>query len=186
LADDTQDADGVSVLDYAQAQKAARDWWRSELRQEEGHDPRSGPFTVADAVEDYLKVFERRGGKSIYDSRRTAETHILPRLGTLQVDKLTSKRIEDWHHGLGQRFSFHGLRHTHGSMLAMRAVPMAVIAEQLGHTGTRMTEKHYAHLAPNFVADTIRAHFPTLGIAGDTNVIAMKAKKRPARQPERR
>src|SRR5262249_45518721 len=77
-------------------------------------------------------------------------------------------------------------RHTHGSMLAMRAVPMAVIAEQLGHTGTRMTEKHYAHLAPNYVADTIRAHFPTLGITGDTNVFTMKAKKRPVRQPDRR
>src|SRR6516225_2768378 len=50
LADDTQDADGVSVLDYSQAQKAARDWWRSELRREDGYDSRSGPFVVADAV----------------------------------------------------------------------------------------------------------------------------------------
>ena len=37
---------------------------------------------------------------------------------------------------------------------------MGVIAEQLGHADTRMTEKHYAHLAPSYVADTIRAHFP--------------------------
>ena len=78
--------------------------------------------------------------------------------------------------------SFHGLRHTHGSILAMRAVPMAVIAEQLGHADTRMTEKHYAHLAPSYVADTIRAHFPTLGIAGETNIVAMKPKKRRSRQ----
>jgi hypothetical protein len=28
----------------------------------------------------------------------------------------------------------------------MRAVPMAVIARQLGHADTRMTERHYAHL----------------------------------------
>ena len=54
------------------------------------------------------------------------------------------------------------LRHTHGSLLAMRAVPMAVIARQLGHADTRMTEKHYAHLAPNYVADTIREGFPRL------------------------
>jgi hypothetical protein len=27
-----------------------------------------------------------------------------------------------------------------------------------------MTEKHYTHLAQSFVADTIRAYFPTLGI----------------------
>ena len=42
---------------------------------------------------------------------------------------------------------------------------MGAIAEQLGHADTRMTEKHYAHLAPPYVADTIRAHFPTLGLA---------------------
>jgi hypothetical protein len=40
----------------------------------------------------------------------------------------------------------------------MRGVPMGVIAEQLGHAGQRMTEKHYAHLAPSYVADTIRGH----------------------------
>jgi len=69
---------------------------------------------------------------------------------------------------------FHVLRHTHGSALAMRGVPLGVIAEQLGHADTRMTEKHYAHLAPSYVADTIRAHFPTLGIAGETNIASLK------------
>jgi integrase len=44
----------------------------------------------------------------------------------------------------------------------MRAVPMAVIARQLGHADTRMTERHYAHLAPNYIADTVRANFPRL------------------------
>jgi hypothetical protein len=40
------------------------------------------------------------------------------------------------------------LRHTYASALAMQGVPMAVIAAQLGHSDTRMTEKHCAHLAP--------------------------------------
>lgn len=368
VADDTQDADGVSVLDYAQAQKAARDWWQIERRREEGHDTRTGPFTVVDAVTDYLKVLERRGGKSAYHTRRAAEVHVLPALGPLQVAKLTAKRIEDWHHGLaekpplarskpskkpnyrkadnstdglrkrratanriltvlkaalnhawraghvasdeawrrvrpfkavetarvrylseaecmrlvnacepafrnlvrgalltgcryaelsrlriadfnadagvvtireskagkprhvvltdeGQQFfttltagkladepvfsrtdggawakshqlrpmreasqrakikpavSFHVLRHTYGSLLAMRGVPMAIIAKQLGHADTRMTEKHYAHLAPSYVADTIRAHFPRLGIADDTTVTVVKSKNHQA------
>jgi integrase len=57
---------------------------------------------------------------------------------------------------------FHVLRHPHASILAMQAVPMAVITRQLGHSDTRMTERHYAHLAPNYVADTIRANFPRL------------------------
>jgi integrase len=70
--------------------------------------------------------------------------------------------------------SFHVLRHTHGSTLAMRGVPMGIIAEQLGHADTRMTEKHYAHLALSYVADTIRAHFPNLGIARENNVRTMQ------------
>ena len=73
--------------------------------------------------------------------------------------------------------SFHVLRHTHGSTLAMRGVPMGVIAEQLGHADTRMTEKHYAHLAPSYVADTIRAHFPTFGIGGDDPVVSLRRRR---------
>jgi integrase len=368
--DDLQDADGVSVINYAQAQSAARAWWRAELRREEGHDTREGPLTVKDAIDDYLKAYRRRGGKALYDTTRAAEAHILPLLGSIPVAKLTARKIADWHHGMaekrartrtkrgrkqnyrkaesgpdavrkrratanrvltvlkaalnhawksghvasddawrrvkpfkavetarvrylseaecvrlvnacepafrnlvrgalltgcryseltgmqvadfnadsgvaivreskgdkprhvvltheGQRLfanltvgklgidpvftradgglwskshqlrrmrevserakikpaiSFHVLRHTHGSTLAMRGVPMGVIAEQLGHADTRMTEKHYAHLAPSYVADTIRAHFPTLGIDGDTNVAALKPKKRQVSQ----
>src|SRR6516165_11406408 len=81
--DDLQDADGVAVLDYGQAQRAARDWWRTESRREEGHDTREGPFKVQDVIEDYLRAYERRGGKALYEARRTAETHILPALGSV-------------------------------------------------------------------------------------------------------
>jgi integrase len=70
--------------------------------------------------------------------------------------------------------SFHVLRHTHSSTLAMRGVPLGVIAEQLGHADTRMTEKHYAHLAPSYVADTIRASFPELGIVSETTIASLK------------
>jgi integrase len=71
--------------------------------------------------------------------------------------------------------SFHVLRHTHGSHLAMQGVPFGVIARQLGHSDTRMTERHYAHLAPNYVAETIRAKFPNLGIADDAVVVPLRA-----------
>lgn len=362
--DDLQQPDGVALLDYAQAQEAARAWWRAEARREEGHDTRQGPLTVADAVADYIKAYERRGGKAVYETQRTAETHILPTLGPIIVAKLTARKITDWHQGLsemrarartkpgrkqnyreavtgadavrkrratanriltvlksalnhawkaghvasddgwrrvkpfkgvetvrvrylsepecvrlvnasepafrnlvrgalltgcryselaalraadfnadagivtvreskagkprhvvltaeGQRLfttlsagklgddliftrrgggvwgksqqmrpileacdrakirpaiSFHVLRHTHGSTLAMHNVPMGVIAEQLGHADTRMTEKHYAHLAPSYVATTIRANFPTLGIAKKGTVRPLRSK----------
>ena len=64
--------------------------------------------------------------------------------------------------------TFHILRHTYASALAMRGVPMGVIAAQLGHSDTRMTEKHYAHLSPNYVAETVRAALPALGILDNT------------------
>jgi hypothetical protein len=37
------------------------------------------------------------------------------------------------------------------------------IAAQLGHSDTRMTEKHYAHLVPSYIGDSIRAAFGKLG-----------------------
>jgi integrase len=70
--------------------------------------------------------------------------------------------------------TFHILRHTYASTLAMKGVPMGVIAAQLGHSDTRMTEKHYAHLAPNYVSETIRASMPSFGIIDNSNVTSFQ------------
>ncbi len=70
--------------------------------------------------------------------------------------------------------SFHDLRHTYASILAMRGVSLQVIAEALGHTDTRMTSRHYAHLIPSYVADTIRAHLPNFGAGERDNVTALR------------
>ncbi len=59
---------------------------------------------------------------------------------------------------------FHILRHTYGSRLAMAGVPMAVIAEALGHGDERITRKHYAHLSPSYVRDAIRAGLGNMGL----------------------
>jgi integrase len=74
--------------------------------------------------------------------------------------------------------SFHILRHTYASRLAGRGVPMPVIAAQLGHSDTRMTERHYAHLAPSYVADTVRAAFGSLGLSPDRKGVASFASAR--------
>ena len=70
--------------------------------------------------------------------------------------------------------SFHELRHSYGSRLAMRGVPLGVIAAQLGHADTRMTERHYAHLAPSYVAETVRQSFGTLGIVPEPVVTPIR------------
>jgi integrase len=61
--------------------------------------------------------------------------------------------------------SFHNLRHTFASLLAMNKTPIPVIANQLGQSGTRIAEKHYAHLAPSYVGDVVRANMPSFSDA---------------------
>ena len=58
---------------------------------------------------------------------------------------------------------FHTLRHTYASLLTMAGAPLNVVAQNLGHADTRMCERHYAHLAPSYVAETIRKFAPTFG-----------------------
>jgi integrase len=58
--------------------------------------------------------------------------------------------------------SFHILRHSYASLLTKAGVPLQVVASALGHADARMTEKHYAHLAPSQVAQLIRDHVPQL------------------------
>jgi integrase len=41
--------------------------------------------------------------------------------------------------------SFHGLRHTHATMLAVRGVPVRATQERLGHSTSRMTVEVYQH-----------------------------------------
>jgi integrase len=58
---------------------------------------------------------------------------------------------------------FHGLRHTWASHAVMGGVPLLVVARNLGHSSTKMVEKHYGHLAPSYIADAIRAGAPRFG-----------------------
>jgi hypothetical protein len=37
-----------------------------------------------------------------------------------------------------------------------------------------MTEKHYAHLAPSYVAQTIRANFPVLDLADEARIVPLR------------
>jgi hypothetical protein len=55
---------------------------------------------------------------------------------------------------------------------------MAVIAEALGHADERITRKHYAHLSPSYVADTVRAGVMGMGIVSDDNVVVLSGGQR--------
>jgi hypothetical protein len=50
-----------------------------------------------------------------------------------------------------------------------------VVARNMGHTDTRMVEKHYGHLAPGYVADATPAGAPKFGIKREkSNVKALR------------
>jgi integrase len=89
LADDFVDADGERVLDFAQAQNAARG--RHAIRQR-------GGYTVADAMDEYLEFMESdgRSAEALYDTRLRDKTHIRPLLGKLKVAALTPERLRRW------------------------------------------------------------------------------------------
>lgn len=51
--------------------------------------------------------------------------------------------------------SFHELRHTYASHLAQAGVDLLTISKLLGHADTRITSKHYAHLADKTLAAAV-------------------------------
>lgn len=105
-ADDMQDADGVEVLTFAQAQSKASAWFAARTREAVqvagGEMPQVGPYTVRDAMREYLADAKRRGMKGLLITTQTTNAHILPVLGDLAVSKLTRRRIEEWHQALAE------------------------------------------------------------------------------------
>jgi hypothetical protein len=103
IADDLQDANGDTILDFAQAQRKARTWWTHEQRLACGGATPAGPYTVAQAMADYVDDYRRRGGKGSETIESVARRNILPELGSLPVVKLTTRRLLDWHRAIAER-----------------------------------------------------------------------------------
>ena len=79
--------------------------------------------------------------------------------------------------GIDPPITFHGLRHTWASLAVMNGVPMIVIAQNLGHADTRMVERHYGHLADDFITAEIRRGAPRFGAVQASNVEPFKIKR---------
>jgi integrase len=69
--------------------------------------------------------------------------------------------------------TFHCLRHTWASHAVMAGMPLMIVAKNLGHSDTRMVEKHYGHLAPSYVVDQVRKFAPRFGTVS-SNVKAIR------------
>lgn len=99
--DDVLDADGATVLNWSQAQTAARKLFSRREREAAGleADQKRGPYTVRDAVSDYLDWLARHR-KTTRDSKYRAEALILPDLGDINVDRISAARLRKWHEDL--------------------------------------------------------------------------------------
>jgi integrase len=93
-ADDVADADGEHVLSFAQGQDAARKWFADLARQDRG-EIRGGPYTVAQCLQEYVTWFHSHR-KTGWDVHHRVFTHLLPKLGEIQCDRLTTAEIQKW------------------------------------------------------------------------------------------
>jgi integrase len=99
LADDYQDANGDTVLSYAQAQARAIE------RREAAVGPR-GALTVRGAVDAYLEFLETNR-KTAEDARYRANALIIPQLGDTEVETLTTDAIRAWLNKMARRAPRH-------------------------------------------------------------------------------
>lgn len=72
--------------------------------------------------------------------------------------------------------SFHGLRHTHATLLLLDGVPPHVVSMRLGHRSVAFTLQQYAHVLPQQQAEAVERLASRL-LAEDTN---------PEQQPDSR
>jgi len=100
ISDDFEDADGIRILDWAQAQAKARDWFAETAgearRIADGGSTHEGPLTVGHALDYYKADCERRGLKGLREQNYQVEAHIRPELGSVEVGSLTARQIERW------------------------------------------------------------------------------------------
>jgi integrase len=87
-ADDIADADGTIILNFWQAQEKARKIG--------GKLVYSGPYRVSDAVNAYLTYLGDRGWEIEHRIRK----HILPSLGDMLVEDLSSDALRAWHNSM--------------------------------------------------------------------------------------
>jgi integrase len=96
-ADDALDADGVRILDYAQAQTKGRAW----VAALDAHEAAS-PYTVDRCLNDYIADYKGRGGKALDRLENAAAALIRPPLGGCEISELTAAMFRNWHAALAE------------------------------------------------------------------------------------
>lgn len=95
-ADDYQDANGVDILDFFQAQDKARQI-ADDSKKAGGVIQK--PITVSDAATHYLTWYKDHR-KAYKETEHTVTAHILPAFGSKIVTELTTLEVRTWHNKL--------------------------------------------------------------------------------------
>lgn len=95
-ADDQQDANGVDVLDFYQAQVKAKKIYDDFVR---GRMGARGQATVGEAATRYLAWYKDHR-KAYQETEATIKAHILPTFREQLINDLRAKDIRDWLHRL--------------------------------------------------------------------------------------
>ncbi|MDR0498214.1 MAG: tyrosine-type recombinase/integrase, partial [Holophagales bacterium] len=99
IADDFRKANNKTILTYTQAKDKAIEWFEEKSNQfcdKVDETIPNSTYTVADALEDYLKDGERRGMKGANKTRMSANAWIIPTLGSMLLSELTRVQLESW------------------------------------------------------------------------------------------
>lgn len=62
-----------------------------------------------------------------------------------------------------ERITFHGLRHTHATILLVAEVPVKVVQERLGHATSAITQDLYGHVVPRIYAQAASVFAQAVG-----------------------
>jgi integrase len=98
VADDFSDADGVAVLDFRQAQDAARVRHVQRAHSDAGV---GAPLTVSAALDAHFEHLEGKGQAVV--NQRYHRALIIPTLGDVEVAALTTKQLSHWLRALAKR-----------------------------------------------------------------------------------
>lgn len=100
-ADDQSAANGVTVLDWAQAQEKARELRDVFVRRQAGLEEPKAPYTVADACRDYITDLRaRKGDRAAREADGRLKKHLLPGLGDKLLADVTTADLVEWRNGL--------------------------------------------------------------------------------------
>mgnify|MGYP005814676043 FL=1 len=61
------------------------------------------------------------------------------------------------------RITFHGLRHTHATILLAKGLPVKVVSERLGHATVQITLDTYAHVMPGLQSQAVAVFADAMG-----------------------